>query len=233
MKTYAPLRRKWGLIFLSLVVLSLCSMGASKAQAIGVTKIDQAIDAFQEEEQQLVAIDYYKDVSDQDLLQNYVTLSDVWSYLYRYRAEGEKLLKDAWLSFKQDADFDQWKAFWPSSVSLLVAWEEDSEWNYAALSASADVDADTGETTITWFFNEWRDQKYNIYTLRDYLVDKFIPASMRAVQGPSHYEQLQSVLRTGEKDGQFEIHMKWFGGHLEIPVALIILGTAAFLKRRK
>lgn len=229
----APLTKLRGLFFLSLLSLFLLPQGASVEAQRFQTPIDSAMDAFKKGRQELVNVDFYKDVGHDDMLESYLTLSDVWSYLYRFRAEGEKLLKDTWLAFKHDKDFEAWKAYWPKSASLCVAWQENETWTYAALAATAEIQEATGEVQINWYFNEWRDLQYNIYTLREFLLDKFMSAAARASISAAHYQQLLSVLRTGAKDGQFEIHMQWFGGHLEIPIALIIVVLAAFMKRKK
>lgn len=222
-----------GLLFLSLLAL-LPTFGGI-AQAAAPRPIDEAVEFFESPARELVAIDYQKAVDREVLLQREVTLADVWSFLYTYRAEGEKLFKDAWLTFQQEATFDQWKAYWPHSLALCVAWQEaDATWRFAAVSAIAVTSNVTQEVEIAWYFNQWKVEQYHVYTLRAFFLEKFIPAVARAPFSEAEFEQLGSVLRTGDKDGQFVIKKRLFGDvSWVVPVGLVIAALGYLLRKQK
>ncbi len=197
------------------------------------TPIETARKVWEEWETPLTLVDYHKEVRVDTLLDNYLALTDVWSYLFQYREEGAKILKDSWMAFKKDADFNTWKDYWPKSASLLVAWKANNTWAFSAVYAEFVLTEATGDVVIQWHFNEWKNVHYNIYVIRDYFLQKFVPAAARAPQGEIEYEQLMSVLRTGAKDGQYEIRVKMWSGNLTLPAALILVLLGYGYKRRK
>jgi hypothetical protein len=190
--------------------------GSIKINADGAKRM------WEKEETPLTTIDFSKDVGIDAMLENYLTLSDVWSYVYTHRGEGEKLVKDAFLAFKTEKNYDEWRGLFPKSTSLLVAWYENETWSFAGIYAQYYLDGETGDVAVDWHFNEWEKMHYNIYVMKDWFLNHFIPIAARAPRGEEAYEQLDSTLRTGVKDNEFVIYLSWRGIDWKVPIILVL-----------
>lgn len=199
--------------------------------------IEKALDDFDEESEPLVHIAYGTNVTEEALL-DIVTLESVWSYAHSHQALAEKLLKDSWIAFKEDLTYQAWSGFFPHSASLLVAWydNETSTYKFAAMSMIASTDEATGQTSITWHLNQWIDSQYNIYVMKDYFLQRFIPAAARADRSLTAYQRLDEELRSGADEGQYRMTVRWSAGGFSVPVEVplgLLLGGAALLFRRR
>jgi hypothetical protein len=237
--------RLLGVIFLTCLVVGLfplAQVGTAQFERqnpfINQSPINQALEHFDEESEPLVQVPYGQNVTE-DALLDIVTLESVWSYAYSHQALAEKILKDSWIAFKEEQDYQSWKGFFPQSASLLVTWYENetSTYKFAAMSAIAITDEATGMTSISWYLNKWTDSQYNVYVMKDYFLKRFIPAAARADRSLTAYQRLDDELRSGAEEGQFRMTVRWRAGNLDIPVevplGLLLAGAALFFRGRR